>query len=79
MRSSTAFVKSKPAELVRRVRPLHLDFWGRAWLLTAWCDLSNDFRQFRVDLATRIEHDGGAFLPEPGKTAEDYLARFATA
>jgi predicted DNA-binding transcriptional regulator YafY len=66
-------------ERIRRVRPLHLDFWGRAWLLTAWCDLSRDFRQFRVDLATRIEHDGGAFLPEPGKTAEDYLARFATA
>lgn len=63
----------------RRVRPLHLEFWGRAWLLTAWCDLSHDFRVFRVDLATTIEHDGGAFMPEPGKTAEDYLARFATA
>lgn len=63
----------------RRVRPLHLDFWGRAWLLTGWCDLSRDFRQFRVDLAISIEHDGGAFLAEPGKTVEDYLARFARA
>lgn len=63
----------------RRVRPLHLDFWGRAWLLTAWCELSGDFRVFRVDLATRIEPDGGAFMPEQGKTVEDYIARFATA
>ncbi len=66
-------------ERVRRVRPLHLDFWGRAWTLTAWCDLSRDFRVFRIDIATVIEHDGGAFLAEPGKTAEDYLARFSTA
>jgi predicted DNA-binding transcriptional regulator YafY len=63
----------------RRVRPLHLDFWGRAWLLTAWCELSQDFRVFRVDLANPIEHDGGAFMPEHGKTVEDYIARFATA
>ncbi len=62
----------------RRVRPLHLDFWGRAWLLTSWCELSQDFRVFRVDLATMIEHDGGAFMPEHGKTVEDYIARFAT-
>lgn len=62
----------------RRVRPLHLDFWGRAWTLTAWCDLSKDFKTFRVDLVERIAHDGGAFLPEPGKTTDDYLARFAT-
>lgn len=60
---------------VRRVRPLHLDYWGRAWTLTAWCDLSNDFRMFRVDLVTSLSHDGGAFLPEPGRTVEDYLAR----
>jgi predicted DNA-binding transcriptional regulator YafY len=63
----------------RRVRPLHLDFWGGAWTLMAWCDLARDFRVFRVDLATGIEPDGGAFLPEPGRMIEDYLARFATA
>lgn len=62
-----------------RIRPLHLDLWGHGWLLTAWSDYARDFKNFRVDLATMIEHDGGAFLPEPGKTIEDYLARFATA
>lgn len=62
-------------ERLRRIRPLHLDYWGRAWTLTAWCELSHDFRVFRVDLLTSLAHDGGAFLPEPGKTADDYLAR----
>ncbi len=59
----------------RRIRPLHLEYWGKAWILTAWCEKSNDFRIFRVDLVTSLAHDGGAFLPEPGKTVEDYLDR----
>jgi predicted DNA-binding transcriptional regulator YafY len=57
------------------VRPLQLEFWGRAWTLTAWCETSGDFRVFRVDLIVSLQADGGAFLPEPGKTVEDYLAR----
>ena len=62
-----------------RIRPLHLDYWGRAWTLTAWCDSVLSFRVFRVDLVTTLEHDGGAFLAEPGKTVEDYLARLTQA
>ena len=59
----------------RLVRPLQLEFWGRAWTLTAWCELRNDFRVFRVDLIQGLATEGGAFLPEPGKTVDDYLAR----
>ncbi len=62
-----------------RVRPLHLDYWGRVWTLTCWNDYKNDFSVFRVDLVTSLAHDGGAFLPEPGKTVEDYLARITPA
>lgn len=62
-------------ETTRRIRPLQLEFWGRVWTLTAWCDLRGDFRVFRVDLVKSLQPDGSAFLPEPGKTVEDYLAR----
>jgi len=61
----------------RRIRPLHLDFWGRAWTLTSWNESLHDFSVFRVDLVADIKHDGGAFLPEPGKTVDAYLARLA--
>jgi predicted DNA-binding transcriptional regulator YafY len=61
----------------RLVRPLQLEFWGRAWTLTAWCELRHDFRVFRVDLAEAVDLRGGPFLPEPGRTVEDYLARLA--
>ena len=76
---SVGYPRPDGTHQVRRVRPLHLDYWGRAWTLTAWCDFSKDFKIFRVDRATSIEHDGGAFLPEKGKTIEDYLARFSVA
>jgi predicted DNA-binding transcriptional regulator YafY len=67
----------KGEESQRRIRPLQLEFWGRAWTLTAWCETTNDFKVFRVDLVLSLQADGGAFLPEPGKTVEDYLARLA--
>lgn len=60
---------------LRRIRPLQLEFWGRVWALITWCDSVNDFRIFRVDLIVSVAPDGGAFLPEPGKTIEDFLAR----
>ncbi len=33
----------------RSVRPLGLFFWGSVWTLAAWCELRNDFRNFRID------------------------------
>ena len=59
----------------RLVRPLQLEFWGRAWTLTAWCEERRDFRVFRVDLVATLELRGGPFLPEPGTTIDDYIAR----
>ena len=64
-------------ESERRIRPLRLEYWGNVWILTAWCELRGDFRLFRVDLIQSVQPDGTAFLPEPGKTVDDYLARFA--
>jgi predicted DNA-binding transcriptional regulator YafY len=60
-----------------RVRPLHLDYWGKSWTLTTHLERVHDFKVFRVDLVTSLSHDGGAFLPESGKTLEDYLARLS--
>lgn len=57
----------------RAVWPLGLYFWGAAWTLAAWCELRDDFRQFRLDrihdLAARVEH----FPDTPGRRLEDFL------
>lgn len=63
----------RPAE--QRLRPLQLEFWGRFWTLAGWSETAQDFRVIRVDRIERIGLDGTGFLPEPGRTVEDYVAR----
>jgi predicted DNA-binding transcriptional regulator YafY len=67
-----AALTGKPSE--RIVRPLQLEFWGRAWTLTAWCEARADFRVFRVDLIEALEQRE-PFRPEPGTTIDDYVGR----
>ena len=56
----------------RVIRPLLLEHWGRIWTLTAWCELREDFRVFRVDLIDTAEALPELFSDEPGKTLADY-------
>lgn len=56
----------------RVIRPLHMDYWGRVWTLTAWCERRAAFRVFRVDLITTAEALPELFVDEPGKRLSDY-------
>jgi predicted DNA-binding transcriptional regulator YafY len=56
----------------RTIRPLHMEYWGRVWTLTSWCELRNDFRVFRVDLIQSAEALPEMFVDEPGKRLRDY-------
>ncbi len=57
----------------RTVRPLGLFFWGTVWSLAAWCELRQDFRNFRVDRMAKLAVLKETFAPEPGRRLEDYL------
>ncbi len=57
----------------RTIRPLHMEYWGRVWTLTAWCENRNDFRVFRVDLIQEATPLPELFVDEPGKRLEDYV------
>lgn len=59
----------------RTIRPLKLEYWGRVWTVTAWCERDEDFRVFRVDRIERCEILPGLFVEEQGKTLADYRAR----
>lgn len=61
----------------RIVRPLGLTNFGAVWLLTAWCELRSDFRDFRVDRIEGYEVQNARFEAEAGKSFDDYLARYA--
>lgn len=58
----------------RNIRPLHMEYWGRVWTLTAWCELRDDFRVFRVDLIEAARALPELFVDEPGKRLADYSA-----
>ncbi len=58
----------------RTIRPLHMEYWGRVWTLTAWCDLRMAFRVFRIDLIQDATALPELFEDEPGKRFQDYLA-----
>jgi predicted DNA-binding transcriptional regulator YafY len=60
--------------LERIVRPLALDYWGRVWTATCWCELRADFRVFRVDRIEAISVLPALFVDEDGKTLAAYLA-----
>ena len=57
----------------RFVWPLGLEYWGKCWTLTAWCELRKDFRVFRLDRITACEQLERTFSAEKGRTYQDYL------
>ncbi len=57
------------------VRPLQLEHWGRVWILTAWCETSHDFREFRADLIADADALPQLFSDETGKSLADFRAR----
>ncbi|WP_299963048.1 YafY family protein [uncultured Roseobacter sp.] len=64
---------SKEARVTTRtIRPLHMEYWGRIWTITSWCELRDDFRVFRVDLIQSAEALPELFVDEPGKTLADF-------
>src|SRR2546426_236425 len=63
----------------RTVRPLGVFFWGRTWTLAAWCELRNDFRNFRLDRASGSTLLDETFDDEPGKTLRDLLTQYGPA
>ncbi len=62
----------------RTVRPLCIAYFGPVWLLSAWCELREDFRTFRLDRIENFEVRTDRFPPEPGKTLHDFLKRDQT-
>ncbi|WP_422085816.1 helix-turn-helix transcriptional regulator [Variovorax sp.] len=60
----------------RTVRPLGCFYWGKVWTLSAWCELRDDFRGFRLDRMDAIDMLPDRFRDEPGKTLVDLLRTF---
>ena len=58
---------------VRDVKPLALLFFRQATLLSAYCELRQDFRNFRIDRITEMILTGQRFAPEHYKLRKAYF------
>ena len=66
-------VNGAPSE--RIVRPLGCFYWGKVWTFSAWCELRDDFRDFRIDRIDTVDVLEDRFRDEPGRTLADRLRR----
>jgi len=71
-----SYAKADSAATRRTVRPLGIFFWGRTWTLAAWCELRQDFRNFRLDRVAASMMLDERFEDEAGRTLRDMLARY---
>jgi len=60
----------------RRIRPLQMEYWGRAWTMTGWCEVREDFRVFRIDRIETCLDTGETYTEENGRDLATYLKRF---
>jgi len=58
----------------RVVRPLRLDYWGRVWTLSCWCETTGAFAVLRVDRLEEVAPLPQLFADEPGRTLADLHA-----
>ena len=73
------YLSLRDARSSRRVRPLQVEYWGRVWTLSAWCELRGTFRSFRVDRIEACRAETERFDPhEPGKGLKECLAALET-
>ncbi len=62
-------------DVVRTVRPLQLDYWGRLWTCIVWCEKTKDFSELRVDQISELRILPSLFVDEHGKSLADFNAQ----
>ena len=70
-----AYTRKDGEHSERTVCPLGLFFWGPSWTLASWCELREDFRNFRLDRMANPVVTEATFDLTPGRSLADFLAR----
>ncbi|WP_348943767.1 YafY family protein [Chitinibacter sp. FCG-7] len=70
-----AYTRADGADSERRVQPLGLFYWGSGWTMVGWCDLRNDYRQFRLDRMLSLVLTDQPFAQVSGRNLSDYFRR----
>lgn len=62
-------------ETARTLQPLALFFFNPVWLLAAWCELRQDFRNFRLDRIQNLTQSHQQFMDDSQKNLQAYMAQ----
>lgn len=57
----------------RRIWPLGMFFWGERWTLVAWCEVRQDYRNFRFDRASSVEITDEYYPIDAERNLEHYI------
>lgn len=69
-----AYLSLDGRESRRCIHPLGLTLFDEVWLLTAWCETAEGFRNFRLDRIKTLAETGARFRQVPKQRFQDYLA-----
>ena len=69
-----AYVDERGRHTHRTVRPIAMAYYVDVTVLGAWCELRNDFRNFRVDRISNAELLDERFLAESSRLMAEWLA-----
>ena len=69
-----AYVDERGQYTHRTVRPIAMAYYVDVTVLGAWCELRNDFRNFRVDRISNAELLDERFLAESSRLMAEWLA-----
>lgn len=68
----------KKDHTLRDVRPLAIHIWKGVWTLLTWCELRDDFRNFRLDRIISITLSQQHFPHCDGKELDDFIKRVSS-
>ncbi|HVZ16945.1 MAG TPA: YafY family protein [Terriglobales bacterium] len=69
------YTREDGEESRRTVRPLGLYFWGGVWTLASWCEMRNDFRNFRVDRIGDLMVSEEQFAEDPKRSLKAFIEK----
>ena len=70
------YVDKGGAPTSRTIWPLAMAFWGKNWSVAGYCELRQDFRNFRADRVTDLELLEEKFDDVPGRTLRDLVEHY---
>lgn len=72
---SFSYTNKEGTPSTRTVRPLCLAYFAPNWLLTGWCEIRKDFRNFRLDRIEGLTVTEEGFDETPGQDLKTFLYR----